>query len=76
MEVEESKFGRRKNHTVRIIEGKWVVGGVHVDDKTNCFFEPIKDRSRKTLMEIILRNVQPGTTVVTDCWRGYIALKD
>ena len=76
VEIDESKFGRRKNHKGRIIEGKWVVGGVQVDDKTNCFFEPVEDRSSKTLMEIILRNVQPGTTIVTDCWRGYIALKD
>ena len=69
-EIDESKFDRRKNHKGRIIEGKWVFGSVQVDDKTNCFFEPVEDRSSKTLMEIILRNVQPGTKIVTDCWRG------
>ena len=43
VEIEESKFCRPKNHRGRIISGKWVVGGVQVDDKINCYFEPVED---------------------------------
>ena len=48
IEMDESIFGSRKHHKGRVIEGKWVVGAVQVDDKTKCFFEPVENRSSKT----------------------------
>ena len=34
IEVDEAKFGRRKHHKGRIIEGQWVVGGIERIDKS------------------------------------------
>ena len=42
-----------------------------------CFLEICKDglRNKKVLHEIIKRRVHEGTTVYTDCWKGYIGLE-
>jgi transposase len=33
--------------------------------------EAVLDRSAPTLLDVISRNVAPGSVVYTDCWRGY-----
>jgi len=39
VEVDESKFGRRKYHTGRRVDGVWVFGGIERDSNfPNCFF--------------------------------------
>ena len=47
--------------------GKWVVGLV----ERRCWMEVVVRRDAPTLERIITNHVLPGTTVVTDAWRGY-----
>ena len=44
VEIDEAKFGRRKNYKGRIIEGQWVFAGVERDDPVKCFLKPAPDR--------------------------------
>ena len=67
VEIDESKFRKRKYNTGRLVEGQWVVGGI-------CVFLavcPDNKRYAETLLEIIERHVEKNSTVVTDCWRAY-----
>lgn len=76
VEVDEAKFGRRKHHKGRIIDGTWVFGAVESLNKSKCFFVPVPNRSAQTLVSIIKNRIEPGTTIISDCWRAYDCLKN
>uniref|UniRef100_A0A182JHF1 ISXO2-like transposase domain-containing protein n=1 Tax=Anopheles atroparvus TaxID=41427 RepID=A0A182JHF1_ANOAO len=40
------------------------------------FLERTAVRSGPVLMAIAIRHVEPGTLIITDCWRGYNGLRD
>ncbi|GBM61044.1 hypothetical protein AVEN_264372-1 [Araneus ventricosus] len=58
VEIDESKFGKRKYHKGKRVEGKWVFGGI---ERGSSFFCVV------TLIEITKKYVAPGTTVLSDC---------
>ncbi|XP_044766662.1 uncharacterized protein LOC123322734 [Coccinella septempunctata] len=74
-----ARRGNRKCETSRsVFQGQWVLGGVErgeQGEKGKAFLVPVEDRSSETLIGIIKRYVKPGTTIMTDCWRGYDALE-
>ncbi|GFY05381.1 DDE_Tnp_IS1595 domain-containing protein [Trichonephila clavipes] len=70
VEVDESKFGKRKFHKGRHVEGQWVFGGVE-RDSGKLFLVAVHDRTKRTLMQIIMEWIEPGTTIISDCWKGY-----
>ncbi|GFT94483.1 DDE_Tnp_IS1595 domain-containing protein [Trichonephila clavipes] len=70
VEVDESKFGKRKYHKGRSEEGQWVFGGVQCDSG-KLFLMAVHDRNQRTLMEIIMEWIEPGTTIISDCWKAY-----
>lgn len=76
IELDESKFAKRKFHRGHHVEGCWVVGGVERTPERRMFVEVVADRSRQTLFEVISRHVRPGSVVCTDMWRGYIGLDE
>lgn len=39
------------------------------------FFEIVDDRSRNTLLRVLRRKIAPGSTLLTDMWRGYSNLE-
>jgi transposase-like protein len=75
IEVDESKFGRRKYRRSRYVKGQWVFGGVE-RGSGRTFLETVNDRSAETLIELIKKWIRPGTTLVTDCWAAYRSLPD
>lgn len=75
VEIDEAKFGKRKYHRGRIIEGQWVFGGIERESK-EVFVVAVPDRTSATLIGIIKERIRPGTTIISDCWRAYDALKD
>ena len=75
VEIDESKFGRRKYNKGRIVEGQWVLGGICRESR-ECFLVPVSDRSSDTLIPIILERVEKGTIIITDEWRPYNKLNE
>ncbi|KAG8230332.1 hypothetical protein J437_LFUL000603 [Ladona fulva] len=74
VEVDEALIGRRKSNVGRPLMGQWVLGGFERGSR-KVFFSVIPDRSAATLLHHIRRNVAPGTTIITDCWKGYSSLR-
>ncbi|XP_068237611.1 uncharacterized protein [Palaemon carinicauda] len=74
VEIDESKFGKRKYNVGCVIEGQWVFGGICRETR-DLFFVPVQDRSAETLLAIIRQYIAEGTTVISDCWKAYNCLE-
>ncbi|KAL1123120.1 hypothetical protein AAG570_002208 [Ranatra chinensis] len=68
VELEESKFGKRKNNKSHY-EGRWVLGGIERGNG-RTFLVVVTDKKPETLKDCIIQWVLPGTTVYTDCWNA------
>ena len=75
VEIDESKFGKRKYHKGRRKDRVWVFDGIERGTK-NCFMCSVEDRSADTLIPVIKHNVLPGTTIISDCWKAYCWLEE
>ena len=45
VQIDESKFGKRKYHRGHRVEGQWVFGGIE-EDTRRCFMVPVEKRDR------------------------------
>ena len=70
VEIDESKFGKRKYNRGRLRDGKWVLGGIE-RGSDNIFVRVVHTRDAATLLPIIQKCVEPGTTIITDEWHAY-----
>jgi len=70
VEIDESKFGKRKHHRGHRVEGQWVFGG-YERETGNCFMIPVENRTANTLLKIIKDWIKPGTTIISDCWKVF-----
>jgi hypothetical protein len=72
VEIDESKFGKRKFQKGRLIEGQWVFGGICRETK-EIFLVPCPDnkRDKATLIPLITNHIADGSTVISDCWKAY-----
>lgn len=75
VEIDESKFGKRKYNRGHRVEGKWVFGGVE-RETGRCFMIPVESRGKDVLLCIIKHFILPQTTIISDCWRSYNCLQD
>ncbi|KAL5272803.1 hypothetical protein ACHWQZ_G000842 [Mnemiopsis leidyi] len=75
IEIDESKFGRRKYNRGRRVVGKWILGG-YCRTTGECFLTECTNNKRDhhTLLRLIKQNVLPGTIILTDKWKGYNSL--
>jgi len=74
VEIDESKFGKRKFNRGKRVDGICVFGGIERDSDPPHFFVTVNERSADTLIPIIKRWILPGTTIYSDCWRSYSTL--
>uniref|UniRef100_A0A914CUD6 ISXO2-like transposase domain-containing protein n=1 Tax=Acrobeloides nanus TaxID=290746 RepID=A0A914CUD6_9BILA len=77
VQIDESKFGKRKYSRGRAIEGHWVLG--MIADRSKDFrlaICPENLRDANTLIPIIKDNVAPGSIIHTDAWRAYARLNE
>jgi hypothetical protein len=70
VEIDESKIGRRKYNRGHPVDGQWVFGGVE-RGSGRTFLVPVPDRTADTLTALARKWVEPGTTIVSDCWGVY-----
>ena len=75
MQIDESKFGKRKYHRGHRVDGVWVFGG-YEEGSGKVFMVPVAKRSAAYLLPIIRHFIAPGTTIISDCWRAYACLAD
>ena len=73
VEIDESKFGKRKYNRGRAVDGHWVFGGIE-RGTTKSFMVVVEDRSAATLIPIIQRYIRPGSVIISDEWRAYSTL--
>ena len=71
VEIDESKFGRRKYNKGHWVEGTWIVGGVERTPERRMFAVAVNDRSTDTIEAIINQCVEPGSIIYTDFWKSY-----
>ena len=79
VEIDESKFVKRKYHRGKHVDRVWVYGGVETENKENYFFyffSVVEKRSEEILIPIILKHIRPGSTIISDCWKSYSKFKD
>lgn len=70
IEIDESKFGKRKYNRGHTVEGQWVFGGI--DKGTgDVFLVPVEKRDRETLVPLIKTWIRPNSTIISDCWKAY-----
>ncbi|XP_028412488.1 uncharacterized protein LOC114535323 [Dendronephthya gigantea] len=70
VQIDESKFGKRKYQRGHRVEGQWVFGGIE-----KGFMAAVDKQDEATLLPIIFQNIAKGTTIVSDCWKAYINLE-
>ncbi|KAI8792526.1 putative transposase protein [Biomphalaria glabrata] len=75
VEIDEAKIGRSKYNRGRRIEGSWIFGGIERGTK-KCFLCPVASRDAVTLLTLIRENIEPGTTIISDCWKAYSRLSN
>ena len=75
IQVDESKFGRRKYNRGRRIDGHWVLGLIENNSEDfRLIICPDDIRDAATLIHIIKKHVQEGSEIRTDAWRAYSTL--
>lgn len=77
VQIDESKFGRRKFNKGRRVDGHWVLGMIE-DGSEDLRLEvcPENIRSAEALIPLIKKHVNPGTTIHTDYWKAYDCLSE
>lgn len=76
VEIDESKFGKRKYHRGHFVEGAWIFGGVERTEDRKVFLVQVNDRSQETLLSKIYTYILPGSIIYSDLWRGYIGIEE
>lgn len=71
VEIDETKFGKRKYNRGHRVDGFWVFGGVERTPERKFFSVRVPDRSAITLSELIMRHILPGSIIHSDCWAAY-----
>ena len=71
VEIDESKFGKRKYNRGHRVDGCWVLGGVERTEARKLFVAVVADRSAKILLEVIMHHVKEGSIIYTDLWKSY-----
>ena len=75
VEIDESKFGKRKYHRGHRVDGSWVFGGIERHGQQRAFFFIVEKRDTATLLPLIKQYIVPGSIIISDCWKAYNCLK-
>ncbi|OAD80324.1 hypothetical protein PHYBLDRAFT_137880 [Phycomyces blakesleeanus NRRL 1555(-)] len=71
VEIDESKFGKRKYHRGHRVEGVWVLGGIEKTAERKTFLVTVFQRDAATLLQVIKKYVKPNSIIHTNCWAAY-----
>lgn len=71
IEIDESKFGRRKYNRGHHVDGVWILGMVEKTGKKRIKLIQVEDRSLKTLTSHITASINKDSRIYTDGWKAY-----
>lgn len=71
VEVDESKFGKRKYNRGHHVEGVWILGMVERTERRRIVLVQVDNRSKNTLENHLTNRINSESTIITDCWKGY-----
>jgi transposase-like protein len=71
VEVDESKFGKRKFQRGHHVEGVWVLGMVERTNERKIKLIVVDNRSKLTLEEKLSSSIHSESIIYTDGWKGY-----
>ena len=74
VEIDGSKFGKRKYNRGKLLTGQWVFG-ISERESNKVVMFTVPDRSTATLLPIIQQFVLPGTRILSDEWAAYFILQ-
>jgi len=75
VEIDESKFRKRKYHRGHYVKGQWVFGGI-ARGTGRKFLVAVHDRSAENLIGLIKQWIVSSTMIISDCWAAYSSLSD
>lgn len=70
VQIDESKIGKRKYHRGHRVDGQWVFGGIE-EGSRKCLIVAVETQAEKELLPIIKEWIEPGTLIISDCWKSY-----
>ena len=73
VEIDESKFGKRKYNRGRQVEGHWVFGGTE-RITGECFLVEVEHRDAATLIPLIQHHIRPGSIIYSNEWKSYTSI--
>lgn len=73
VEIDESLIAKRKYHRGRLVNERWVFGGIERlnGGRIRRFAEFVPNRSEATLLPIIQRRIRQSTRIMSDGWAAY-----
>ncbi len=71
VEVDESKFGKRKYHRGHRVDGCWVLGMVERTNERRLVCVVVPNRTSQELILTMKKYIHPESIIYSDCWRGY-----
>jgi len=74
VEIDESKFGKRKYNRGHCVDGVWVLGAVEETNKKRIILMIVDDRKKETLTEKLKDSIAEDSVLYTDGWKGYVDL--
>ncbi|CAB9523254.1 Inherit from opiNOG: protein Hydra magnipapillata [Seminavis robusta] len=71
VEIDESKFGKRKYNKGRRVTADWVLGMVERTEQRKLAMIAVPRRTANVLIPLITAFVRPGSVIHTDQWKAY-----
>ena len=70
VEVDESKFEKRRFNRGHPVGGMWVVDAANRTNR-RTILQPVNNINKETLTTFCTKFVDSASTIYTDCWKGY-----